>query len=60
MPLALMAFQGRLVAGVGKALRIYDIGKKKMLRKVENKVRGGHPQRRPGISRPRNSLGPPL
>jgi len=27
-----------LVAGVGKALRIYDIGKKKMLRKVENKV----------------------
>jgi splicing factor 3B subunit 3 len=34
-----MAFQGRLVAGVGKALRIYDIGKKKMLRKVENKVR---------------------
>lgn len=38
VPLALMAFQGRLVAGVGKALRIYDIGKKKMLRKVENKV----------------------
>jgi splicing factor 3B subunit 3 len=38
VPLALLAFQGRLVAGVGKALRIYDIGKKKMLRKVENKV----------------------
>ncbi|KAF8738189.1 hypothetical protein AX14_011604 [Amanita brunnescens Koide BX004] len=38
VPLALMGFQGRLVAGVGKALRIYDIGKKKMLRKVENKV----------------------
>ncbi|KAF8639781.1 hypothetical protein AX17_001041 [Amanita inopinata Kibby_2008] len=37
VPLALMAFQGRLAAGVGKALRIYDIGKKKMLRKVENK-----------------------
>ncbi|KAL9708619.1 pre-mRNA-splicing factor rse1 [Leucoagaricus gongylophorus] len=37
VPLALLAFQGRLVAGVGKALRIYDIGKKKMLRKVENK-----------------------
>ncbi|KAK0476741.1 CPSF A subunit region-domain-containing protein [Armillaria novae-zelandiae] len=37
VPLALMAFQGRLVAGVGKALRIYDIGKKKLLRKVENK-----------------------
>lgn len=35
-----MAFQGRLVAGVGNALRIYDIGKKKLLRKVENKVSG--------------------
>lgn len=33
-----MGFQGRLVAGVGKSLRIYDIGKKKLLRKVENKV----------------------
>ncbi len=42
MPLAVMGFQGRLVAGVGKALRIYDIGKKKMLRKVENKVRHFH------------------
>ena len=33
-----MAFQGRLVVGVGKSLRIYDIGKKKLLWKVENKV----------------------
>jgi len=40
VPLALLAFQGRLVAGVGKALRIYDIGKKKMLRKAENKTFG--------------------
>jgi splicing factor 3B subunit 3 len=39
VPLAVMAFQGRLAAGIGKALRIYDIGKKKLLRKVENKVR---------------------
>jgi hypothetical protein len=38
VPLSLLAFQGRLLAGVGKALRIYDIGKKKLLRKVENKV----------------------
>ncbi|KAI0916430.1 pre-mRNA-splicing factor rse1 [Taiwanofungus camphoratus] len=37
VPLAVMAFQGRLVAGVGKALRLYDMGKKKLLRKVENK-----------------------
>ena len=39
VPMALLAFQGRLVAGVGKALRLYDMGKKKLLRKVENKVR---------------------
>lgn len=38
VPLAVMGFQGRLVAGVGKALRIYEIGKKKLLRKAENKV----------------------
>lgn len=38
MPLAVLAFQGRLVAGVGKALRLYDLGKKKLLRKVENKA----------------------
>ncbi|KAF9512528.1 hypothetical protein BS47DRAFT_1345296 [Hydnum rufescens UP504] len=37
VPLALMGFRGRLLAGVGKALRIYDIGKKKLLRKCENK-----------------------
>ncbi|KAF9016376.1 hypothetical protein BDZ89DRAFT_1166289 [Hymenopellis radicata] len=40
VPLALLAFQGRLVAGVGKALRLYDIGKKKLLRKTENKTFG--------------------
>jgi len=38
VPLALQPFRGRLLAGVGKALRIYDIGKKKLLRKCENKV----------------------
>lgn len=36
--MALLAFQGRLVAGIGKSLRLYDMGKKKLLRKVENKV----------------------
>lgn len=41
IPKALIAFQGRLVAGVGKALRLYDLGKKKLLRKAENKV--SHP-----------------
>ena len=30
--------QGRLLAGVGRLLRIYDLGKKKLLRKCENKV----------------------
>jgi len=37
VPGALCAFNGRLLAGVGKVLRIYDLGKKKMLRKCENK-----------------------
>ena len=38
VPFAIMAFQGRLVVGVGKALRIYETGKKKLLWKVENKA----------------------
>ncbi|ORX89541.1 hypothetical protein K493DRAFT_326164 [Basidiobolus meristosporus CBS 931.73] len=37
IPLALLGFQGRLLAGVGKALRIYDLGKKKLLRKCQTK-----------------------
>ncbi|XP_049296828.1 splicing factor 3B subunit 3 isoform X1 [Anopheles funestus] len=36
-PGALCPFQGRLLAGIGKVLRIYDLGKKKLLRKCENK-----------------------
>lgn len=39
VPLVVRAFQGRLLAGIGTALRIYDMGKKKLLRKCENKVR---------------------
>ena len=39
IPGAMIAFQGRLLVGIGKALRIYDLGKKKLLRKCENKVR---------------------
>ncbi|CAG8605229.1 6855_t:CDS:10 [Paraglomus brasilianum] len=38
IPMALLAFQGRLLAGVGKALRIYDCGKRKLLRKCETKA----------------------
>lgn len=37
VPGALCAFQGRLLAGCGRILRIYDYGKKKLLRKCENK-----------------------
>lgn len=39
--LALRPFAGRLLAGVGNALRIYELGKKKLLRKCENR---GFPQ----------------
>lgn len=38
IPLVLKPFQGKLLAGVGKALRLYDLGKMKLLRKSENKV----------------------
>lgn len=38
VPLAIAPFQGRVLIGVGKLLRIYDLGKKKLLRKCENKV----------------------
>ena len=34
-PLALLAFQGRLIAGVGPDLRIYDLGMRQMLRKCQ-------------------------
>ena len=38
IPSAITAFQGRVLIGIGRYLRIYDLGKKKMLRKCENKV----------------------
>eukprot|EP01147_Barroeca_monosierra_P004133 gene4133-67_t len=37
LPCALEPFAGRLLAGVGNLLRIYDMGRKKLLRKCENK-----------------------
>lgn len=37
-PLALLAFQGRLVVGIGKNLRIYDLGMKQLLRKCQAPV----------------------
>lgn len=37
MPGAIAPFQGRALIGIGKYLRIYDLGKKKLLRKCENK-----------------------
>ncbi|KAI8824396.1 CPSF A subunit region-domain-containing protein [Fimicolochytrium jonesii] len=37
IPQSLCAFQGRLLVGMGRTLRVYDLGKKKLLRKCENK-----------------------
>ncbi|KAI4210835.1 MAG: hypothetical protein LQ351_006330 [Letrouitia transgressa] len=37
-PTALLGFQGRLLAGIGKELRIYDLGLKQMLRKCQAHV----------------------
>ena len=39
IPSALCPFQGRLLVGVGSTLRIYDLGKRKLLRKCEMRVR---------------------
>lgn len=47
VPLAIAPFQGRVLVGVGKLLRIYDMGKKKLLRKCENKVSVGPGGRSP-------------
>jgi splicing factor 3B subunit 3 len=37
VPGALAPFKGRLLAGCGSTLRIYDYGKKKLLRKCEHR-----------------------
>lgn len=37
VPYAICAYQGRVLIGVGRLLRLYDMGKKKLLRKCENK-----------------------
>ncbi|KAG9446439.1 hypothetical protein H6P81_012567 [Aristolochia fimbriata] len=38
IPLALCQYQGRLLAGIGPVLRLYDLGKRRLLRKCENKL----------------------
>lgn len=37
VPTAICPFQGRVLIGIGNLVRIYDMGKKKLLRKCENK-----------------------
>ncbi|KAI9651788.1 MAG: pre-mRNA-splicing factor rse1 [Trizodia sp. TS-e1964] len=37
-PMALLGFQGRLLAGVGKELHIFDLGMKQLLRKAKSQV----------------------
>eukprot|EP01101_Sappina_pedata_P009043 TRINITY_DN5147_c0_g1_i1.p1 TRINITY_DN5147_c0_g1~~TRINITY_DN5147_c0_g1_i1.p1 ORF type:complete len:1219 (+),score=480.96 TRINITY_DN5147_c0_g1_i1:47-3703(+) len=38
IPGAISGYQGRLLVGVGKLLRVYDLGKRKLLRKCETKL----------------------
>ncbi len=38
VPLAICPFYGKVLIGVGKLLRIYELGKAKLLKKCENKV----------------------
>ncbi|ROW12453.1 hypothetical protein VMCG_00773 [Cytospora schulzeri] len=37
-PMSLLPFQGRLLAGIGKTLRIYDLGLRQLLRKSQAEV----------------------
>lgn len=37
-PLALIGFQGRLLAGIGTDLRVYDLGMKQLLRKCQAQI----------------------
>lgn len=37
LPSALHTFHGRVLVGVGKLLRLYDLGKRKLLKKCENR-----------------------
>ena len=37
-PLAMMGFHGRLLVGIGKYVRIYELGIKKLLRKCQSLV----------------------
>ena len=37
MPGAICPFNGKLLVGIGRTLRLYELGKKKLLRKAENK-----------------------
>lgn len=38
LPLAMVQFQGRLLVGVGRCLRLFDLGKRKLLKKCENRL----------------------
>ncbi|GKC13079.1 spliceosome-associated protein 130 A [Tanacetum coccineum] len=38
VPLALCQFQGRLLVGIESSLRLYDLGKRRLLKKCENKL----------------------
>jgi splicing factor 3B subunit 3 len=38
MATALCAFQGHLLVGISNIVRMYDLGKKKLLRKLESKA----------------------
>lgn len=42
VPSALLGLHGRLIAGVGRLLRLYEMGRRKLLRKCENKHLPSH------------------
>lgn len=38
IPMSMIEFQGRLLVGIGRCLRMYDLGKRKLLKKCENRT----------------------
>eukprot|EP00981_Chlorochromonas_danica_P002905 scaffold591_cov174-Ochromonas_danica.AAC.6 len=42
VPYAMIEFHGKLLVGIGRSLRLYDLGKKKLLKKCENKSFPSH------------------
>jgi hypothetical protein len=53
IPMCIAGFQGYMLAGIGRSLRLYEMGKKALLRKCENSVSPRRLRLQPLILTPR-------